>query len=78
MDFLVEQISNLSGTAVVALFAYLYGKAQMAHHEASLKRVCETFDKDAERRSADVKLLADEIRTSRPANNQHNSGVGNG
>ena len=71
MDFMVEQISNLSGTAVVALFAYLYGKAQMAHHEASLKRVCDTFNQDADRRSDDIKQLAAEIRTAR-------SGVING
>jgi len=78
MEFLVEQLSNLSGTAVVALFAYLYGKAQMAHHEASLKRVCDTFQQDTERQAEAVRLLAAEVRGMKSGSSPHNSGVNNG
>jgi biopolymer transport protein ExbB/TolQ len=60
-----EAIINAAGTlafggggiAIVSYFAYLQFKTQSEHHKASIERICDTFDREMERREKSLERI---------------------
>jgi hypothetical protein len=85
-----EQIINALGTfafggggiAIVSYFAHMQFKILNERHAETLKRVCDSFDLEMDRRDKCFERIVDEIRFLRTGAytpcNSHASGVING